>query len=165
MATQEKLFPKNSPILTSYVEASLARVSALLEKGEGLTIHEARSFLRLHGLSSIKDLSGSSWKTSRACFRTMKGERSEPSSIRWGNWGIDGNTRFSTARISVCHKTGNASSLSDILEKEVDERYFLSEKAVKGLLMHDKRHKEMGHGFKQKWHQHSPKGTTKEETT
>lgn len=37
--------------------------------------------------------------------------------------------------------------LRDILEEEVDERYFLSDKVVKNLLEHKERNKEKGNGF------------------
>lgn len=37
--------------------------------------------------------------------------------------------------------------LKDVLEKEVDEKYYLSEEAVKTLNLHKERHKTKGHGF------------------
>ena len=37
--------------------------------------------------------------------------------------------------------------LKDILETDVDEKYFLSDKALKGLLNHKKENKEKGNGF------------------
>lgn len=37
--------------------------------------------------------------------------------------------------------------LKDILEDQVDEKYFLSEKIVQGFLKHKERHKEKGNGF------------------
>ena len=38
--------------------------------------------------------------------------------------------------------------LKDMLEKEVDEKYYLSDKAVTGYLLHSSRHKKCGNGFK-----------------
>lgn len=38
--------------------------------------------------------------------------------------------------------------LKDVLEKEVDEKYYLSEKTVAGYMAHTDRHKERGNGFK-----------------
>lgn len=38
--------------------------------------------------------------------------------------------------------------LKDVLESEVDEKYFLSEKMINGFLKHKERHKEKGNGFK-----------------
>lgn len=37
--------------------------------------------------------------------------------------------------------------LKDVLEDKVDERYYLSEKAIEGYEIHDKRHDERGNGF------------------
>ena len=37
--------------------------------------------------------------------------------------------------------------LKDMLESEVDKRYFLSEKTIKGFLAHKERHMEKGTGF------------------
>lgn len=37
--------------------------------------------------------------------------------------------------------------LKDVLESDVDEKYYLSEKAMQGLILHKKRHKEKGNGF------------------
>lgn len=40
--------------------------------------------------------------------------------------------------------------LKDILEKEVDEKYYLSDKMLNGFLKHNENHKEKGTGFKWK---------------
>lgn len=53
------------------------------------------------------------------------GALSEESCKPLQNWGIALNGRFVTARITESHKTGSASTLSDILEECVAERYFL----------------------------------------
>lgn len=37
--------------------------------------------------------------------------------------------------------------LKDMLEDEVDEKYYLSKKLIKGFIEHTKRHKEKGNGF------------------
>jgi hypothetical protein len=44
------------------------------------------------------------------------------------NWGMTVNGKCLTARISESHRTGKECSLSDILEEQVDQKYFLSEK-------------------------------------
>ena len=41
-------------------------------------------------------------------------------------------------------------SLKDILEKEVDEKYYLSDKMLNGFLKHNENHEEKGTGFKWK---------------
>lgn len=37
--------------------------------------------------------------------------------------------------------------LKDLLESNVDEKYYLSERSLKGLLNHKEKHKEKGNGF------------------
>jgi DNA (cytosine-5)-methyltransferase 1 len=55
-----------------------------------------------------------------------KGKPLELSSVRLMKWGMMQNGKCLTANISF-HKTGNVSSLSDILEENVPDKYFLSE--------------------------------------
>lgn len=62
------------------------------------------------------------------------GEHSELSSERWMNWGTMSNGRYVTAKTSECPRTGKECLLSDILEDEVSEKYFLSETAIKRLI-------------------------------
>jgi DNA (cytosine-5)-methyltransferase 1 len=38
--------------------------------------------------------------------------------------------------------------LKDILEPEVDEKYYLSDKMIEGFLKHKERHEDRGNGFK-----------------
>lgn len=37
--------------------------------------------------------------------------------------------------------------LEDLLEQNVNDEYYLTEKTIEGLKMHNKRHKEKGTGF------------------
>lgn len=50
------------------------------------------------------------------------------------NWGMTRNGRFLTARISESHRIGKECSLSDILEKNPDPKYFLSLEKQKQVL-------------------------------
>lgn len=52
----------------------------------------------------------------------------------WQNWGTLSNGKCLTASISEFHSIGRECSLSDILETEVDEKYFLSEQTVQRLM-------------------------------
>ena len=47
-------------------------------------------------------------------------------SINWMKTGTMQNGKFSTVKTSEYHKTGKGCSLSDILEEQVDQKYFLS---------------------------------------
>ena len=59
---------------------------------------------------------------------------SKPSSPRLLNLGMIANGKCLTARISESHRIGKECSLSDILEEQVDPKYFLSEKIQERLL-------------------------------
>jgi DNA (cytosine-5)-methyltransferase 1 len=62
-----------------------------------------------------------------------KGKHSEPSLAPLMKWGMMQNGNCLTANISF-HKTGNVSSLSDILEENVPDKYFLSETSTANLI-------------------------------
>lgn len=62
------------------------------------------------------------------------GVRSRQSSEQWMSWGTVWNGKCLTADTSESHRIERGSSLSDILEKSVDEKYFLSQKAIDRLM-------------------------------
>ena len=76
-----------------------------------------------------------SLKMSKAYYLTTKGELLEQSSPRLMNWGMMQNGRYLTQKISEFPKTESECSLSDILEEEVNERYFLSEERAQQLIL------------------------------
>lgn len=152
MATQQELFPKNSPTSISSVVASLAKHLVSLVKEGDLRTLEALFSLKSQGFYPLKDLNYCSWKTSKDFSATIEGEPLELSLQPFLSWGIYANGRYLTARISECPKTGKGCSLSDILEDKVEEKYFLSQKAVKGILNHSQKHKDKGNGFGAKLH-------------
>src|SRR5690606_34743825 len=97
--SQMKIFD-NSEALTLSPEDFLAKHLALLESEEDLKIQEVHSFLKSlasHGFSNPSIFCS---KTSKVFSVTPGGQLSQPSSIRWGNWGIGWNGRYLTARIS-----------------------------------------------------------------
>ena len=57
-----------------------------------------------------------------------------PSSVRWMNWGTMSHGKSLTARISVSPNPESACILSDILEKDVPEKYYLSQTQMQRLL-------------------------------
>jgi hypothetical protein len=79
------------------------------------------------------------------------------------SWGMTSNGKCLTARITESPRTGKECSLSDILEEHVDQKYFLSEKAVAGILNHKEKNKAKGNGFGATLHQLSEREITKEE--
>jgi DNA (cytosine-5)-methyltransferase 3A len=67
--------------------------------------------------------------------------------IYWINFGMRPMGLFGDMQSIVEQPKDRGILLKDILEDEVDEKYFLSEKAVKGILKHKEEQKEKGFGF------------------
>ena len=130
---QTTLF-NQSETLTLYVAGFRAKLSRLLANDKGLKTHEAHSFFKLHGSPLFSNLDIYSLKTSKDYYTTTEGLRSGQSSKRWKNWGTTSNGKCLTANISGYHNTANECSLSDILEEQVGEKYFLSETVTKKLI-------------------------------
>ena len=62
-----------------------------------------------------------------------------PSSGTWHNSGMGSPTRFLTLNTTECHNDDDDCSLSDILEiGDVPPRYYLSQRACKGILRREK---------------------------
>ena len=131
--TSQKSLPMTYQTTTYSVADFLARLSALLGNGKDLKIHEVLSSLILQGYSLPKDLDIYFLKMSKDSFRMMTDIRSGQFSGSCMNYGTTFNGKCLTARISESHRIGKECSLSDILEDQVDQKYFLSEESVKKL--------------------------------
>lgn len=70
----------------------------------------------------------------RICFLLMEDGISPEFSLRWMRGGTMRNGRFSTLRTSTSPKTGKGSLLSDILEAEVPQKYFLSKEQTERIV-------------------------------
>ena len=81
--------------------------------------------------SSSKNLFGSTSRPPR-CLRLIKGN----GPMQTLSWGQDGHwlTELSTLNIGESPKDAEESTLSQILEENVPERYYLSAKACEGIL-------------------------------
>ena len=111
--------------LTLSAEDFRVRLSALRESGKDLKILEELYFLKSHGSHLFSDLACYSLRTSKDSSIMMGGIHSRPSSQPWMNWGMTLNGKCLTAKILESPKIGNVCSLSDILEENVPEEYFL----------------------------------------
>ena len=131
---QQKLDQNNYQTLICSAEDFLVKHSQSLEKGEVSRIQEDPCFLRLQEYLNAKDLKLYSLKTSKAYSITKKGKLLKKLLKNYGNWGITVNGWFLTARILKHPKTGRECSLLDIIEKKPDQKYYLSEKTLKGLI-------------------------------
>ena len=134
METQQQLTQLNSPTSTYLSEVSLAKHLALLESELDLTTPEGHSFLTSQGFS--KKSNHDIWysKTSKVYLVMTAAGLSRQSLGFSPTWGILWNGRYLTAKISEFHKTESESSLSDILEENVDEKYFLSAEQTAKIL-------------------------------
>ncbi len=146
-ATLGESMKKQSPSTISFARAFLARPSLLPVKDKVSKTLVGRFSSRYVELQHIIDLSCYYSKTLKDFSTMTEEELSQRSSTPWRTWGIGGNTRFLTARITGSHRVGKECLLSDILEQDVPDRYFLSQKAVDYLIKRTKGNKEAGRGF------------------
>lgn len=152
--TPPKSTQENSQTLTFSQQASRARRLVLqADKVDSMTT-EVTSFLKLlglqgkrnHAIYSLRTSETSSATTTKTTLDNKKVTPSKPSFEPLMTWGMMLNGSVLTARC-IYHKTGNVSSLSDILEDNVPKEYFLSERATQNLMNHKEKHKAKGNGF------------------
>lgn len=138
MMTQEKSYPNSYPISTLLPADFPVSPSQSQEREKDLTIQEERCFLRLLELLPLKNLSISSSKMFPVCLTMTQGKHLKQSSIHWMNWGMMCAGRYLTAKISEYPSQEIECSLSDILEDNVPEKYYLSRKQAEKLLYKEK---------------------------
>ncbi|VNF28560.1 methyl transferase [Streptococcus pneumoniae] len=132
--SQMSLF-EDSEVWTLSVGAFRAKLSQLQETDEVLKIHEELCSLKLLGSHLFSDLNIYSLRTSEDSSTMMEGLHLKPSSEPWTNWGMMWNGKCLIARILESPKIGNVCSLSDILEENVPETFFLSAEKVNHLII------------------------------
>lgn len=131
------------PIMTCSALASLVKVFPLRENVKVFKTSQGELFSSKSVESyEIKDQKTYSLRTLKDYFLTTMAEPLQLYSFRWMNLGMMWNGLSQTLNIT-CRKTGKG-SLSLVLENEVDEKYYLSEKMI-GYIQ-DKHEKE--HGFR-----------------
>ena len=136
--TQEKLYSNSYPISTFLWEDFPVSPSQSQEREKDLTIQEERCFLRLLELLPLKNLSISSSKMFPVCLTTTKAGHLKQSSVHLMSWGMMCAGRYLTAKISEFPSHEIECSLSDILEDNVPEKYYLSRKQAEKLLYKEK---------------------------
>ena len=109
------------------------KVSQWLENVGDLMTPEELFSLKLQGYLKIKTQNISFLKMLKDCYLMTTEALSRPLSPRLMNWGMTSNGKCLTAKISESPKIGKECSLSDILEEQVDQKYFLSQKYLQGL--------------------------------
>lgn len=122
---------------TSGVSEHLAKTSALQDKELDLKEIEAHSLDKYLDLSmkSLKkcDPNGLSMRTLRECFLATEDSTISQFSVKWTDLGMTANGRISTQNGSF-HRAGRGSILLDILEPEVDQKYFLSKEQMEKIV-------------------------------
>ena len=131
---QTSLF-EDSEVWTLSVEDFRARLSALRDTDEVLKIHEGLCSLKSAGSHLFSDLNIYSLKTSEGSSTMTGGLHLKPSSEPWTDWGMMWSGKYLTARISESLKIGSECSLSDILEENVPETFFLSSEKMQNLII------------------------------
>lgn len=116
----------------------LAKTSLLQGDAAEYTVSEADSFLTLLTSSKAKrkkiNPNGLSSKMLKDFSAAMPDGTSSIICLSWPKLGTMSNGRFSIPRIMGSPRTESECTLSDILEAEVDEKYYLSaQKAVEIL--------------------------------
>ena len=104
-----------------------------MENEKVLKILEELSSLKLQGSHLFSDHAIYSLRTSKDCLTTKEGLRSRQSSEPWMNSGMMWNGKCLTLKTTF-HRTESEYSLSDILEENVPEKFFLSKKTTERLL-------------------------------
>src|SRR3989339_1125122 len=127
MATLKKSIGVKYPTLTySSVEAR-ARISAWLENVKALAEQGRDYFLSTSVRSNKNVLTFLSGRMLKAFSRSIEDSILQQSSLSFPKQGILSGGKFSTPKISVSLKTESA-SLSSVVETQVPEKYFLSDK-------------------------------------
>ena len=116
----------------------LAKTSHLQGDEQGLTVREVALYERFLGFwkNSKKKINphGLYMKTLRECCLATEDLTSSQSSLKWTDWGTMQNGKLSIQN-GMFHKIGSEYTLLDIIEEEVDDKYFLSrEQAAKIVL-------------------------------
>src|SRR5699024_6181841 len=118
---------------TSSLEDSHVKPFQLRENVEDFQTLEEHFFSTLQERPNKSNHAFYSLKTLKGYYLTTRGKHSPLSFQRWMNSGIMLNGKCLTQKIMVSHKTENGYSLSDILEDQVEEKYYLSEEKTKQL--------------------------------
>ena len=131
---QQKLIQRTSRTLISFVRDFPVRRFLSPAEDAALKMPEVRSSLKLSECLEKSDLNIFYLKMFPVCLTMTKGGLLRKSSLRYQTWGMVSNGRCLTARISVFPKPGKECTLSDILTKDVPEKYYLSQSATLRLL-------------------------------
>lgn len=131
--SMQKMFQEQS----AGVSGHRAKISALREEGKDLMETDQALYEKFleswKNKKSKTDLNGLSMKMLRECFLQTEDSTIYQSSLKWTDSGTIANGRISTQN-GMSRKTGSAYTLSDILEDEVKQKYFLSREQMEKIV-------------------------------
>jgi hypothetical protein len=147
--TSEQFSLMKSPNQICSAEDFLVQLSQLLEKEQDSQqkILEVASFLKFAESCGVSISHTFFLRTSKDFSTMTQEELSQSFSPAWMNWGMTHNGNVLTARILESRSTEKESLLSEILEENPDQKYFLSEGALERKLIRAQKHKDKGNGF------------------
>lgn len=131
MEMLKKLIGKLWRILIFWSQDFPAKLFLLQAGNKDSEIQEGRSFLKSLDVLGKNNHAFFCLRTLKGFYHTTKGIRSLQSLPHWTGLGMTSNGKCLTLKISASPKTGREYSLSDILEAQVDQKYFLSEEMTK----------------------------------
>lgn len=137
LGMSQKSTPKTYPNLTSWLGDSLVKRFLLQEREEGLMTAEELSSLRLLGFSKTKDPDIFYLKMFEVYYLTTREKLSRQFLKFSPTWGIMLNGRYLILPISECHREESECSLKDILEKDVEEKYYINENTMRNILLQE----------------------------
>ena len=126
MGTLGQLSQKSCQSSTAYLGALRVKTLARLEKEQESAAKKVAYSLSLLESPEKNDLELSFWRTLKVYSLPLKEGISNESLVFWGKLGMYSNGKCWTANISVPRSIENESLLSDFLEKNAGEKYFLS---------------------------------------
>jgi len=146
-----KNVPKHTNILTLLVSDSLAKTYLKqTTKERGLRAKKALSSLSVCESLTYLNRNGYSSRMFPDCFPLTKDGTWQWSYKKFPKAGMGTATEFLTVNISEYPNDVVESSLSDVLEKSVPLKYYLSRKAVAGIIKRTLKDKGKGYVFLQK---------------
>ena len=130
--------PEMSPMQTSGASDSHARTSPLPENSGDWSEKEVEYITTLLTSSKAKRkvLNPHTYllRTLRTCYRLMQDSTLPQFCLKWTKQGMTVGGRCLTPKTSESRRTVSVCSLSQILEAEVDEKYYLSPEKTQQLL-------------------------------